>query len=63
MEPPALYICPYCKLGFSSKVHGWDDALSHIKEKHRKRGTTAKIRTEQVPKDNLFDGLDLLHTA
>jgi hypothetical protein len=34
---PVLYICPHCKLGFTSRTTGWADTIKHIYEAHRSK--------------------------
>jgi len=50
----ALYSCPYCRKGFSTKSY----AQSHIAEKHtrqKNRGTSSKrFRQEPEPEDYSF---------
>lgn len=56
MAEPALYICPYCRIGFNSKSTGWVEACQHIKERHGKAGPPQwKLPKDRVPTDNLFE--------
>jgi len=56
MKEPALYICPYCRTGFSDRAKGWKEACAHIKEKHHSVGPPDwMVSSERVPSDNLFE--------
>ena len=59
-DDPPLYICPYCRKGFSSRLTGWTEALAHIKAKHTRtirNGGSYTIPPEKRKQDPLFADL------